>query len=550
MKPESHKLLTQYIFDLLSETVLFFPLQSAKNKIAQQSYDTDYVKDLEFIDVEGFERDDPHKDETWAIDDHAHYLDESFYGLFGKHYFTSFNHFIDIRKGKPNAEFDDFDGYSYHRGSGSKSQYEVSKVAGVGIMKIDEAINYWLNDEYVHDPSKKWYRDCSPSTVRYSYPLDKSRFANNDDELKNRFPLAESTEGANEGIPYSVFLPVDNMARYWNRAYKNSGGNDPSFLGYVMHAIQDASIPHHAASTCGNWHQKYEEKVCDRLPGWVCDQNFREDVKALFKAWNQIDAAPPNALDVSDVSRQPHRNWNIEWLVTWMALNAFDAYTNSHQNFSNGWTDNESSMKELTKKAAALSMLALYEASILEVRYDFVPGALQVRKQQIHQGKWCVGMFGRFPGVIDRPIEMFESEAEANRCVEIVRYYGMNSQCKAGNIAYYLTDGKAPGCGLKKTLGNEQIAVFDPDKIKVEFKVIVMAKRTQYFITQDGNVVIDFGYSPGAGGAAMRLYHIIQKYQFNRYCWLGDRNSPTMQYFLQDYKIVQVLGPEPGPIGP
>jgi len=353
MKPKSHRKLTKLAFELLSESLDYFPLRGSKNVVAEQSYDTDYERDLEFVDVD-FGRDDPHKDEGWLVDDdEAHYAEGSLYVIFRRnYYFTALNHFIDIRKGA--GEFDDFDGYGYHRGSASRGEYE--KVLG---RRIDHMINWWLRDKYVHVPGSKWYRGCSPSVERYSFPQDKGVYSSRTDEGKKRFPLAESKGKKNKGIPYSVFMPVDNMARYWYGEYKR--GRNPSVLGYVMHAIQDASVPHHAAGCCGNWHARYEEVLVDKINGWANDTSFRNDVKSLFDQWNKVDGSLPRGLNVGDWNKVPHRNWRIEWLVTWLALNAYRAYDAVHQDFSGGWRLDEGSMKDLTKKGAATCMLALYE---------------------------------------------------------------------------------------------------------------------------------------------------------------------------------------------
>lgn len=533
MKPKSHKTLTEFVFDLLSETVDYFTLAASKEIVAQQARDTDFAEDLEFVDVD-FDRDDPHKDDgAWVDDDEAHYYDASFFGAFGEHYFTAFNHFIDIRKGKADAKFDDFDGYSYHHGSASELQFEDYQVGAVA-MKIDAAINYWLNDEYVHVPGRAWYRDCSPSVPRYSFPEDRGIYGSRTDEGKARFPLAVSEGKKNKGIPYSVFMPVDNMARFWYRNYETS--RDPKDLGYVMHTIQDASIPHHAAGYCGNWHGKYEEKVRDRLEGWMADPNFRKGVKALFEEWSKLDPSPPSALDVGDeFLKVPRRNWKIEWMVTWMAMNAYRAYIDAHQNFANGWTDNEASMKELTKKAAAMSMLALYEASIAEQCYAFDYNLVQVMNLG---GLWWVAVPS---GAVLKPIERFSLEAEAKRGREIIQHYKMNSRCTVGRSPYYLSGGKAPnsqpglGCG---PLGGEQSVYFDPEAIEVGLS------GSHWVIAQGTDVIIDFGpYQDDA----KKTYHVIQKYGFNRYCWLGEKDNPSMRYFLLGLEKAQIA---PGTLPP
>lgn len=154
------------------------------------------------------------------------------------------------------------------------------------------------------------------------------------------------------------------MARYWYRRYKTF--RDPKVLGYVTHGIQDASVPHHAAGCCGNWHRAYEAELNSKIESWVIDNGFRNDVKALFDQWNQLDSSPPTGLNAGDFNRVPRRNWRIEWLVTWMALNAYHAYKTVYHNFGGGWSFNEASAKHLTKKATALCMLALYKAGIPE----------------------------------------------------------------------------------------------------------------------------------------------------------------------------------------
>ena len=226
MKEESHKKLTSMLCHLLADTVGYFPLVANTEEIACQAEQTDQERDLEFVDVEFGRDDNPHDG-----NDKTHYYEKDFFGLLGgKRYFTSYNHFIDIRKGMENALFDDFDGYSYHHGSASKEQYEEE--AG---KKVDSLIMWWLNDEYVHAPGRGGYRDCSPAVICYSFPEDKGLYSSSTNEAKKRFPLADCTGKKNHGIPYSVFMPVDNLARYWYKQFESS--REPKTLGYVMHAI-------------------------------------------------------------------------------------------------------------------------------------------------------------------------------------------------------------------------------------------------------------------------------------------------------------------------
>ncbi len=247
--------------------------------IADSNAETDKMKDLEFINVE-YERDsDPHIE--GANDEPSYNYDNMV--------FTAFNHFIDVGKG--NGFFDDYDGYSYNRGSGSKNEYQkATEEEGLGFLAeiaafitgklVDEGANWYFNDEYVHAPCHSGYicdPPCSPSVERYSFPKEKGVYKSVLDELESRFPLAESIGGKNKGIPYSVFMPVDNLGRYWYNYFINSyGKKDDAFeaLGRVMHAIQDASVPHHAYGCLGNWHTKYENDLQGYNAKLMTDSSF------------------------------------------------------------------------------------------------------------------------------------------------------------------------------------------------------------------------------------------------------------------------------------
>jgi hypothetical protein len=370
LKPPSHRIVTEVAFDLLNEMKISFPYPEQKREIANESEITDYYMDLEFVDVRGRGRDNPHEDEKWTVDDKPHrrarVLEEDYY-------FTSFNHYIDIKKGP--GLFDDYDGYSYRFGSASKDEYQeagdaaldsrvqlLSKIVralGVSV-KVDQSINWWFNDEYVHAPGQDWYKGCSPSVTRYSFFGDKGIYASIEEEAKNRFPLANSVGKEGMGIPYSVFMPVDNMARFHFNSFLAE--REPKHLGPVMHAIQDASIPHHAAGLCGNWHGKYEKELDDRLLVWTNDPRFVKETKLLFSQWWTADDTPPQWLGSVDRDKVPHINWKIETLVTWIALNAYNEYEAVFNHFRNGYMNDEQSMKKLTKETTAMSMLVLCKA--------------------------------------------------------------------------------------------------------------------------------------------------------------------------------------------
>ncbi len=351
MKGNGHNKATLKAFALLNQLQLASSIQPMNSYVANTTVAVDHQNDVEFVDVQGSASDkgidNPHLDEIFAIDDQAHYSELGFN-------FTAFNHFIDIRKGP--GIFDDFDGYSYKRGSGSQDEYQTVKLS------IEEGVNYWFNDEYVHVLGREWYNSCSPAMERYSFYNDKAIYNSVEEELKARFPLAHSEGKKDEGIPYSVFMPADNMARYWYNQFLQT--KDINSLGFILHAIQDASIPHHAAGSMGNWHSAYEFQIDSNLDKWLNDPSFDEDIIALFNLWNSDDPNPPQSLQVSDYYKVPKKNWRIDFLVTWMALNAYHDYVEVYQNFQNGYHFNESSAKELTKKSIALSMIILNDLSI------------------------------------------------------------------------------------------------------------------------------------------------------------------------------------------
>jgi hypothetical protein len=396
MKPDSHYAVTAAAFDVIHDLNSTLPILSQKSNVAEASKATDSREDMEFVDVEsasgwatgGTGRDNPHADE-WSIPSWSE--DQARKKPWGYNV-TCFNHFIDIRKGT--GLFDDYDGYSYNKGSARLNQYqavsdylandassEAGGMAGLvgGILrradrptnKVDECLNWFFNDEYVHAPGHPWYQNhiCSPAIERYSFFEDKAIYNSLTTEATARFPLAESTGTANKGIPYSVFMPVDNLARFWYKYYTLN--RDPASLGPVMHAIQDASVPHHAAGCCGNWHSRYELALHNQLGGWLSDKS---KANRFLTEWNWVDPNPPTRLAPIDWQRQPAWNWRIDMLVTWVALNAYKAYAEVYRGFQTGFTFNQASALDLLQMALAMSALVLMRA----VGYRPIPIMVQM----------------------------------------------------------------------------------------------------------------------------------------------------------------------------
>jgi hypothetical protein len=487
----------------------------------------DHYNDVEFVDVEGGigdgGRDDPHKDEWDAIDDEAHYSEEGMN-------FTAFNHFIDIKKGP--GIFDDFDGYSYKKGSASVDQYQkasdatsdelIKLMAKITGYKVDEGINWWFNDEYVHVLGHSWYRGCSPAMERYSFPADKGIYRTVQDELKARFPMANSTGTSGRGIPYSVFMPVDNMARYWYGRFEAT--KDPATLGPVMHAIQDASVPHHAAGYCGNWHDKYEKALGVQIPVWMADSSFENDVKALVSSWSWHDPSPPTRLSVGDWTRRPAVNWRVDQLVTWVALNAYKEYANTYNHFRSGYRFDSNSAKNLTKLATAMSVLVLKKAT------GFVPSQptqptqtsedcinfdpLKAEVKQV-QGSWKVVVNDMWL------LDFGANESEARKALQIIKNYRMNKQCFVGrpdpSMVYYLTNGAAPA----GPMAGEDCIAFNPSNLEVK------QVQGRWKIVEGSHYVLDFNTNEAEARLALQL---IKKYGFTNICYVG-RPDPSFVYF-------------------
>lgn len=379
MKGKSHKLVTEMACNIFLEIygndvqLGRHCLVTKKQAIIEASKKIDQFKDLEFVDVEGgiigSGRDDPHVNNTGPFDDTSSYKKMG-------HDLTTYNHFIDIRKGT--GLYDDYDGYSFYRGSASlgcdgdtsdvvgdtigncldEMSFDYEKVAGADEKNLDRNIMYGINDEYVHATGRKWYRDCSPALGRYSYYNENKSFLSLADELKSRFPLAQSTGEKDMGIPYSVFMPVDNLGRYWYERVILS--KSLQHIGTAMHGIQDATVPHHAACYSGRYHRTYEIELNDFIEQTCFEsETFKDTVKMFLEQWLKSKTPDPKKLSLKDKSLIPSKNWRIDHLITWLALHAFDSFEHVYQGFLDKKSLVEDNAMTLTALATAMSTLML-----------------------------------------------------------------------------------------------------------------------------------------------------------------------------------------------
>jgi len=386
----AHRAITEAAFDILAEIEGNPPSLKRflgwKNQVAAAAVHADYLADLEFVNVEGLGRDDPHGSGVPLPDLKRDRASTEALGFD----LCAFNHFMDLRKGP--GRFDDYDGYSYERGSGHLGQHQtgldwaehdrggdLGPLAGIldkilsipGALggpdlgwKIDAIKAFWFNDEYVHAPGLPYYHyACSPSIRNYSFFADKGVYASLEAESRARFPLAESIGLSGFGVPYSVFMPIDNLARYWYSTFLNKP-HDPTNLGPVLHAIQDAAVPHHASACFGNWHQRYEAQTGANASDWIVAEG--QTIRGLVAGWNWQDPFPPSHLNPEDWGRRPARNWRVDQLVTWVALHAYAAYDQVYHGFTIGWQGvNDASGANLTALATAMSVHVLRDAGPL-----------------------------------------------------------------------------------------------------------------------------------------------------------------------------------------
>jgi len=364
----SHRLTSLAAVELANQ---FFrrPLISrpAARSISQASVETDDFEDMEFVHVRAG-RDDPHRGETDKLDDRSHTSSD-------RKRLTAFNHFIDIRKGP--GEFDDYDGYSYFRGSAGRGEHQAAReltggwaafLANATGWKVDQGLAFWFNDEYPHAPGHPWYRRCSPALERYSFPGDLGRFAGREEEMAARFPLAASRGRKGLGFPYSVFMPVDNLARYWLDRFTRAKSSPWKFLGPALHAVQDVAVPHHAAGCNGNWHVDYEVELDRWCGAWLAEPGFHSETRVMLARWLGKAAEIPRCFRMAHLGLRPGKNWRIQDVVTWLALHAYDAYQRVYGSFRKGFKPDHDSMRNLLRLAAAASAWALVTAVRKSVR--------------------------------------------------------------------------------------------------------------------------------------------------------------------------------------
>lgn len=115
-------------------------------------------------------------------------------------------------------------------------------------------------------------------------------------------------------------------------------------------------------------------------------------------------------------------------------------------------------------------------------------------------------------------------QANAQKAVSVIKYYGMTSHCYVGRpnppFQYWLANGKSPVGAFT----GEDCIPFDPTKLSVQ-----QINGTWKIVEAPSHWMFDFGTNQANANTALA---IIQKYGFTKTCYVGRPNAP-MQYFRQ-----------------
>jgi hypothetical protein len=357
MNSQSHRMTTTLVFDLFDKLEGYdLSFADDRKKIIKMAVNVDKQKDMEMVKVQGMVRfrwNDP-KNRPKFMPKIMH--DTPSYSWDVKKdwpflHWTALNHYMDIGKGR--GTYDDYDGYSFYNGSASK----IGKDKKMG---ADGGAAVYLDIRYLHAPGHPFYDNCSPAVERYSRWFENDKYSNLEEESHDRFPLSPGRPALNAGYPYSVFIPIDNITRYWYEQYVKT--REPECVGWVCHTIQDCSVPQHATAVIGHHHFAYEKRLDQLWEEVQEDQDFLDHVIELFHSFEGHDDDPPTSLDKEDHVKTPCMNWRIDMLATWMALNSHKEFNAHYRDLGKEFEPDLESMRELLSKAVAMSMLVALKA--------------------------------------------------------------------------------------------------------------------------------------------------------------------------------------------
>jgi hypothetical protein len=117
-------------------------------------------------------------------------------------------------------------------------------------------------------------------------------------------------------------------------------------------------------------------------------------------------------------------------------------------------------------------------------------------------------------------MKLFDNRSEAIRALDVIKRYNMSKHCFVGrpnpSMEYWLVDNQAPSGFMP----NEDCITFNPANLRIQ------QEGSQWLMTDGRSRMRMF---PNRQEAEQALA-IIQKYGFNRTCYIG-RPGPSMTYF-------------------
>jgi hypothetical protein len=118
-------------------------------------------------------------------------------------------------------------------------------------------------------------------------------------------------------------------------------------------------------------------------------------------------------------------------------------------------------------------------------------------------------------------LDFGSSKREANRALNIIKHYGMNSQCFVGrphpSMEFYLVNGRAP----EGPFAGEDAIPFNPPGLEVQ------RVRGRWKVVEGNHWLMDFDQHEGEARQALSY---ILRYGFRYICFVG-RPDPSMTYF-------------------
>ncbi|HEY4103805.1 MAG TPA: hypothetical protein VGM44_07935 [Polyangiaceae bacterium] len=119
------------------------------------------------------------------------------------------------------------------------------------------------------------------------------------------------------------FSPLHNLAKYGWELYRQSGFTDAAGLAYPLHALGDATVPHHVAGTTSYGHRPYEDYVnnhTDALMGAVST----DDTAPIIQSDDDVARDTRILTNAFDFWQQLHRtNGDIQALVLGLAVRTY-----------------------------------------------------------------------------------------------------------------------------------------------------------------------------------------------------------------------------------